>query len=47
MRAMQVVADAGEAGPLGWVGPQEGTPEAPLTELPEGPSEFFPGVNGL
>ena len=28
----QVVADAGEAGPLGWVGPQEGAADAPLTE---------------
>jgi len=31
----QVVADAGEAGPLGWVGPQKGAADVPLTELTE------------
>jgi hypothetical protein len=29
----EVVADAGQAGALGWVGPQEGAADAPLTEL--------------
>lgn len=43
----QVVADFLEAAALGWVGAQHRAADAPLTELPEGPSEFFPGVNGL
>lgn len=30
---LQVVADAGEPGSLGWVGSQEGASDAPLTEL--------------
>jgi hypothetical protein len=29
----QVVADAGQAWPLGWVGPQEGAADAALTEM--------------
>lgn len=30
---VQVVADVGKAGPLGWVGPQEGTADAAFSEL--------------
>ena len=31
------VADAGEAGPLGWVGPQKGTPDAAVLVDAAGP----------
>jgi hypothetical protein len=33
---VQVVADAGQAGPLGRVGAQQGAADDPLTELTEG-----------
>jgi integrase len=38
----QVVADLGQAGPLGWVCAQEGASDAPLTEPTERPSGLLP-----
>src|ERR1017187_2388282 len=38
----QVVADAGQARPLGWVGPQEGAADVPLTEPVESSPVLLP-----
>lgn len=43
----EVVADLRDSLPLSRIWPVHRAAQAPLTELPEGPSEFFPGVNGL
>jgi hypothetical protein len=39
----QVVADAGQPGLLGWVNPQQGAPDAPLTELNTMFQQFMAG----
>jgi hypothetical protein len=44
---VEIAADLRQPLSLRWVWSQERASDAPLTELPEGPSEFFPEVNGM